>query len=58
MSELIAASRADYVVKALVLAADRTLKSRVAEAVRRSTLFDPVAFARSLETVYAALVRR
>lgn len=58
MAELIATSKADYVAKALVLAADQTLKLRVAEAVRRSTLFDPVAFARSLETAYAALVRR
>ena len=58
MTDLIATSKADYVAKALVLAADRTLKFRVADAVRRSTLFDPVAFARSLEAAYAALVRR
>lgn len=58
MTELIATSRADYVAKALAMAADGALKPRVAEAVRRSNLFDPVAFARSLETVYAGLVRR
>lgn len=58
MTELIATSRADYVAKALAMAADGVLKSRVAEAVQRSALFDPVAFARSLEAAYAALVRR
>ena len=58
MADLIATSKADYVARALVLAADQTLKVRVAEAVRRSTLFDPIAFAQSLEAAYAALVRR
>ncbi len=58
MTELIATSRADYVAKALAMAADGALKPRVAEAARRSTLFDPVAFARSLEAAYAGLVRR
>lgn len=58
MPELIAASQADYVAKAVELVADKALKPRVAEAVRGSTLFDPVAFARSLETAYADLLRR
>ncbi|ATC33646.1 hypothetical protein CA606_15620 [Caulobacter vibrioides] len=58
MSELIATSKADYVAKALSLAADKALKPRIAAAVRRSALFDPVAFARSLEAAYAGMVRR
>ena len=58
MTELIARSRADYVDKALAGIGDATLKDRVARAVRSSTLFDPVAFARSLEAAYAGLVRR
>jgi predicted O-linked N-acetylglucosamine transferase (SPINDLY family) len=58
MTDLIASSKADYVAKALAFTADESLKPRVAEAVRRSSLFDPVAFARSLESAYATLVRR
>jgi len=58
MPELIAASEADYVSKAVALLADKALKTRVADAVRRSTLFDPVAFARSLEAAYEGLVGR
>jgi protein O-GlcNAc transferase len=58
MPELIAQSEADYVAKAAILVADKTLKPRVAEAVQRSTLFDPPAFARSLEAAYADLLRR
>ncbi|WP_297507013.1 tetratricopeptide repeat protein [uncultured Caulobacter sp.] len=55
LTELIAGSEADYVAKALALAGEPGLKRRVSEAVRASTLFDPVAFARSLEAVYARL---
>lgn len=58
MTDLIATSKADYVAKALDFVTDPTLKPRVVEAVRRSTLFDPVAFARSLEDAYAGLVPR
>lgn len=58
MPELIAGSRSDYVAKAVALVADKTLKARVGAAVRRSTLFDPTAFARSLEAAYEDLVRR
>jgi predicted O-linked N-acetylglucosamine transferase (SPINDLY family) len=58
MPELIAGSRSDYVAKAVALVSDKALKARVAEAVRASTLFDPEAFARSLEAAYASLVRR
>jgi predicted O-linked N-acetylglucosamine transferase (SPINDLY family) len=58
MTDLIATSQADYVAKALAFVADPVLKRRVAEAVQRSTLFNPVAFARSLEAAYAGLVRR
>jgi len=58
MTELIATSRADYVAKALVLPAEKDLKSRVAAAVRASTLFDPAAFARNLEAAYRGLVGR
>ncbi len=58
LPELIAETPANYVTKAVVLASDRTLKSRVADAVRRSTLFDPAAFARSLEAAYADLAPR
>jgi len=58
MPELIAQSEADYIAKAVALVADPTLKTRVVEAVQRSTLFDPAAFARSLEAAYESLVRR
>jgi predicted O-linked N-acetylglucosamine transferase (SPINDLY family) len=58
MTDLIARSKADYVARALASVVDQSLKPRVAEAVRRSSLFDPVAFARSLESAYATLVRR
>ncbi|MCA0356772.1 MAG: hypothetical protein LCH78_07835 [Proteobacteria bacterium] len=58
MTDLIARSKADYVARALASVVDENLKPRVAEAVRRSSLFDPVAFARSLESAYATLVRR
>lgn len=58
MTDLIARSKADYVARALASVVDESLKPRVAEAVRRSSLFDPVAFARSLESAYATLVRR
>nr|WP_295107626.1 hypothetical protein [uncultured Caulobacter sp.] len=58
MPELIAASEADYVARAVALVADPALKTRVGEAVRGSTLFDPAAFARSLEAAYADLLRR
>lgn len=58
MPELIAATEADYVAKAVALMADKALKPRVAKAVRASTLFDPAAFARSLEAAYADLLRR
>ena len=58
MPELIAASEADYVAKAVALVNDPALKARVGEAVQRSTLFDPAAFARSLEAAYAGLLRR
>lgn len=58
MPELIAVSKADYVAKAVALASDSTLKTRVAKAVGASTLYDPVAFARSLEGAYADLLRR
>lgn len=58
VTDLIACSKADYVAKALAFVVDQSLKPRVAEAVRRSSLFDPVAFARSLESAYATLVRR
>ncbi len=58
MPKLIATSEADYIAKAVSLVSDLGLKTRVAEAVRTSTLFDPAAFARSLEAAYADLVRR
>ena len=58
MPDLIAASEADYIAKAVAFVADPALKTRVAEAVQRSTLFDPMAFARSLEAAYEDLLRR
>ena len=58
LPELIAQSQAEYVAKAVALAFDSGLKPRVVEAVRTSDLFDPAAFARSLEAVYADLVGR
>ncbi len=58
LPELIAASEADYIAKAVALASDSALKTRVAEAVRTSTLFDPIAFARSLEAAFTDMARR
>ncbi len=59
---LIAADKADYVAKAVRLATDReqlaALKTQVAQAIRTSSLFDPAAFARSLEAAFTDLVRR
>ena len=58
ITDLIATSKAEYLAKARTYVADTTLRRRVADAVQRSTLFDPAAFARSLEAAYADLVRR
>jgi predicted O-linked N-acetylglucosamine transferase (SPINDLY family) len=62
LPELIAADRARYVAKAVALADDRAglaaLKTRVRAAVEASAVFDPSAFARSLEAALADRVRR
>lgn len=52
LPELIAASREDYVRKALALSRDPALKARVAAAARASAVFDPVAFVRTLEAAF------
>lgn len=62
LPELIAADAEAYVAKAIGFAADPAslspLKSRLAEAVRTSDVFDPIAFARSLEAAFARMARR
>lgn len=62
LPELIAADVDDYVGKAVDLATGRpaldALKARLAKAVETSSVFDPTAFARSLEAALAGLVRR
>jgi protein O-GlcNAc transferase len=62
LPELIASDKADYVAKAVqwAEAPERltTLKIRIDQAIRSSSVFDPTAFARSLETAFARIVRR
>jgi protein O-GlcNAc transferase len=62
LPELIADDVAAYVVKAVGFANDRTaleaLKARLGQALKVSAVFDPTAFARSLEAALAGLVRR
>lgn len=62
MPELIAADVEAYVAKAVNLATDSAalaaLKERLGQAVETSAVFDPTAFARSLEAALAGLVRR
>lgn len=62
LPELIAADVEAYVAKAANLATDSAalaaLKERLGQAVETSAVFDPTAFARSLEAALAGLVRR
>jgi protein O-GlcNAc transferase len=62
LPELIAESRAAYVAKAVALAGDRPglegLKTRLHQAVRTSPVFDPAAFARSLEAAFLDMAKR
>lgn len=62
LPELIAGSDADYVAKAVELAANPTalaaLKARLAEVAKTSGAFDPAAFARSLEAAFAGMAAR
>ncbi|HWT51747.1 MAG TPA: hypothetical protein VN113_06165, partial [Caulobacter sp.] len=62
LPELIAADVEAYVAKAVNLATDSAalaaLKERLGQAVETSAVFDPTAFARSLEAALAGLVRR
>ena len=62
LTELIADTQPAYVAKAVALAADRSaldgLKGRLEEAARTSAVFDPAAFARSLETALQGVARR
>lgn len=60
LPELIAADSKAYVATATRLANDRTalsaLKTRVSEAIRTSPVFDPTAFARSLEAAFEKMI--
>lgn len=62
LPELIAADVEAYVAKAVDLATGRpaldALKARLAKAMETSSVFDPTAFARSLEAALTGLVRR
>lgn len=62
LAELIAESQAAYVAKAVALAQDHAsldaLKGRLHKAVRTSAVFDPAAFARSLEAAFAGMAKR
>ncbi|PZR36803.1 hypothetical protein [Caulobacter segnis] len=62
LPELIAEGRAAYVAKAVALASDRArlegLKARLHKVVRTSAVFDPAAFARSLEAAFEGLAKR
>lgn len=62
LADLIAETRAAYLAKAVALVGDRAglaaLKARVREAVEGSGLFDPAAFARSLEAAFTDMLRR
>jgi protein O-GlcNAc transferase len=62
LPDLIATSETDYVAKAVDLAADRdalkALKARLGKAVETSPVFDPTAFARSLEAAFAGMAKR
>jgi protein O-GlcNAc transferase len=62
LPELIAETRTAYVAKAVALAGDRAavkaLKTRVGAAVRTSSVFDPAAFARSLEIAFQGMAKR
>jgi len=58
LPELIAASKADYVAKALDRGAIEALKARLGKAVETSDVFNPAAFARSLEAAFADMARR
>ncbi len=62
LPELIARTPADYVAKALALAGDpaalKALKDRVRTAARTSSVFDPTAFARSLEAALEGMAKR
>ncbi|MET3664193.1 tetratricopeptide repeat protein [Caulobacter sp. 1776] len=62
LPDLIASTQADYVAKAVGLAADpaalAALKARLSEALKTSAVFDPTAFARSLEAAFAGIAVR
>jgi len=58
LPELIASSEADYVAKALDRSAVKGVKTRLEKALETSTLFDPTAFARSLEAAFADMPKR
>lgn len=62
LPELIARTSADYVAKALALAGDpaalQVLKDRARTAARTSGVFDPTAFARSLEAALEGMAKR
>lgn len=62
LPELIAASEAAYIAKAVGLATDRTslavLKARLSKALETSGVFDPNLFARSLEAAFASMAAR
>ncbi|PIC02105.1 tetratricopeptide repeat protein [Caulobacter sp. X] len=62
LPELIARTSADYTAKALALAADqaalKALNDRVRKAIRTSKVFDPAAFARSLEAAFEGMAKR
>jgi predicted O-linked N-acetylglucosamine transferase (SPINDLY family) len=60
MTDLVASSLGEYAAKALRLAADTALhasvRARLEHARNESSLFDPVRFARDLETIYGQVV--
>lgn len=58
LPELIAASEADYVAKAIDRSALSGLKAKLGKALETSDVFNPVAFARSLEAAFADMARR
>ena len=58
LPELIAGSEADYIAKALDRTALNGLKAKLRKALETSDVFDPVAFARSLEAAFADMAKR
>ena len=62
LPELIADTKATYVARAMALAEDRpalgALKARLAQAIHTSKVFDPTAFARSLEAAFEGMAKR